>query len=50
MKVVKDADGTPVYEYIEDEEEFNRVAAELEKKDYDFDIDEILLDEPGSQN
>lgn len=50
MKVTKDADGTPVYEYIEDEEEFNRVAAELEKKDYDFDIDDILLDEPGSQN
>ena len=50
MKVIKDADGTPVYEYIEDEEEFNRVAAELEKKDYDFEIDDILLDEPGSQN
>jgi len=50
MKVTKDADGTPVYEYIEDEEEFNRVAAELEKKDYDFEIDDILLDELGSQN
>jgi Protein of unknown function (DUF1292) len=50
MKVIKDADGTPVYEYIEDEAEFNKVAAELEKKDYDFDIDELLAEEPGSQN
>jgi uncharacterized protein YrzB (UPF0473 family) len=51
MRVGEDADGTPTYEYIEDEAEYNRVLEEIEQLDLDIEMaDDIVLDEPGSQN
>ena len=50
MKVTQDDDGTPVYEYIEDETEFAAVVAQLETMDYEFDVEGLLANEGPTNN
>lgn len=50
MKISVDEDGEQVYEAIEDEDEFKKVMAEMEKLDYEFDVtgcDDEDCDDPA---